>query len=140
MLPQHVELLDALPKTPNGKIDRKALPEPSAVGAVGHNPTAVAAPTLANPREAYLAAVWGDLIGVSDIRRNDNFFDIGGHSLLAVEFANRVQRETGVRIALLDVATSTLAGLAAALPEVNATAGSGNASLGVRLRRLFGIK
>src|SRR6185312_12071559 len=118
----------------NGKIDRKALPEPSAVGAVGHNPTAVAAPTLANPREAYLAAVWGDLIGVSDIRRNDNFFDIGGHSLLAVEFANRVQRETGVRIALLDVATSTLAALAAALPEVNATAGSGNASLGVRLR------
>ncbi len=140
MLPQHVELLDALPKTPNGKIDRKALPEPSAAGAVGHSTTMATAPTLDNPREAYLAAVWGDLIGVSDIRRNDNFFDIGGHSLLAVEFANRVQRETGVRIALLDVATSTLSALAAELPEAKAVAGSGNASLGMRLRRLFGIK
>ncbi|KQX97342.1 hypothetical protein ASD22_08670 [Rhodanobacter sp. Root480] len=140
MLPQHVELLDALPKTPNGKIDRKALPEPSAAGAVGHSTTMATAPTLDNPREAYLAAVWSDLIGVSDIRRNDNFFDIGGHSLLAVEFANRVQRETGVRIALLDVATSTLSALAAELPEAKAVAGSGNASLGMRLRRLFGIK
>jgi amino acid adenylation domain-containing protein len=140
MLPQHVELLDALPKTPNGKIDRKALPEPSAAGAIGHSTTTATAPTLDNPREAYLAEVWGDLIGVSDIRRNDNFFDIGGHSLLAVEFANRVQRETGVRIALLDVATSTLAALAAELPEMKAVAGSGDASLGMRLRRLFGIK
>jgi amino acid adenylation domain-containing protein len=140
MLPQHVELLDALPKTPNGKIDRKALPEPSAAGAIGHSTTTATAPTLDNPREAYLAEVWGDLIGVSDIRRNDNFVDIGGHSLLAVEFANRVQRETGVRIALLDVATSTLAALAAELPEMKAVAGSGDASLGMRLRRLFGIK
>jgi amino acid adenylation domain-containing protein len=140
MLPQHVELLDALPKTPNGKIDRKALPEPSAAGAVGHSAATASAPALANPREAYLAAVWGDLIGASDIRRSDNFFDVGGHSLLAVEFANRVQRETGVRIPLLDVATSTLAALAATLPEMNAAASTGNASLGARLRRLFGIK
>ena len=133
MRPQHIERLDALPKTPNGKIDRKALPRPSAVAPRG---TEAAVPALADPRQAYLASVWRELIGVDQVRAQDSFFDLGGHSLLAVEFVARVQRETSVRLRLLDVATGTLATLASELPEPAATAPP--ASLLRRLRRRLG--
>ena len=138
MLPQHIELLDALPKTPNGKIDRKALPAPSASDVIAHVATG-AAPALGNAREAYLADIWREMVGAVDIRSSDNFFDVGGHSLLAVEFATRVQRETGVRLSLLDVATSTLAALAMELPEAGAQTPTSRPSLGARLRRLLGL-
>ncbi|MEO7068154.1 MAG: amino acid adenylation domain-containing protein [Rhodanobacter sp.] len=137
MLPQHIELLDALPKTPNGKIDRNALPAPSAADVLAHTPIGQVL-SLANAREAIIARVWRDLIGVTDIRSSDNFFDIGGHSLLAVEFANRIKHETGAQLRLLDVATSTLAMLALELPEVAAASASERGRLGTRLRRWFG--
>ncbi|MEW9573377.1 amino acid adenylation domain-containing protein [Rhodanobacter sp. Si-c] len=140
MLPQHIELLDALPKTPNGKIDRKALPEPSAVDFMAHaGQVETPASPFSNQREAYLAEIWRDLVGARDVRSSDNFFDVGGHSLLAVEFVTRVQRETGVRINLLDVAASTLASLALELPEMGAAPSRQNVSLGARLRRFFGL-
>ena len=92
-------------------------------------------------RQAYLASVWCELVGVKNIRSNDNFFDIGGHSLLAVEFTTRVHRETGVRLSLLAVATSTLASLATELSEEsewsNGATGRTSASLRERLRRLW---
>ena len=131
MQPQHIEWLAALPKTPNGKIDRKALPRPASVASGG--PSAQA---LADPRERYLAAIWRELIGVEHVRAQDSFFDLGGHSLLAVEFVARVQRETGVRLRLLDVASSTLAVLASELPEQ--VAPSPSDSLLLRLRRRLG--
>lgn len=114
MQPQHIERLDALPKTPNGKIDRKALPRPSALMLHG---VQAQADTLADPRQAYLAAIWRELIGVERVSADDTFFDVGGHSLLAVEMVTRVQRETWVRLHLLDVASGTLAMLAGELPE-----------------------
>ncbi|MEW5318893.1 MAG: hypothetical protein WDW38_010077 [Sanguina aurantia] len=55
------------------------------------------------------------LLGLSDVRVSDNFFDIGGHSLLAVDMAARIQRETGVQLNLLDIANGTLGTLAAEL-------------------------
>ncbi len=113
MQPQHIERLDALPKTPNGKIDRKALPQPSAAALRGVRAPADA---LADPRQSYLAAIWRELIGAERVGANDNFFDVGGHSLLAVEMVARVQRETSVRLHLLDVASGTLATLASELP------------------------
>ena len=149
MQPQHIELLDALPKTPNGKIDRKALPPPAATARAAHavaartiSPQAGAAEsvsTIVDPRRAYLAAIWCELIGVQDVRDSDNFFDIGGHSLLAVEFVIRVQRETGVRLNLFGVATSTLASLALDLPEPQSAARPRPATLGTRLRRMLGL-
>jgi hypothetical protein len=149
MLPQHIELLDSLPKTPNGKIDRKALPLPAAtinaaraVAARNISPQTmepVAPSASVDPRRAYLAAIWCELIGVQDVRDSDNFFDIGGHSLLAVEFALRVQRETGVRLNLFGVATSTLASLALDLPEPETASGAKPATLGTRLRRILGF-
>lgn len=142
MLPQYIEWLDALPQTPNGKIDRNALPPPVATASLMQKtstPAATPARTtsLADPREEYMAAIWRELIGVEDIRGGDNFFDLGGHSLLAVEFSTRVQRETSVRLALLDIATGTLASLATELPRVSAV-GAQQPSLLARLRRRLG--
>jgi amino acid adenylation domain-containing protein len=145
MRPQHIEQLEALPKTPNGKIDRHALPLP-AVSKTAELPSMSAtdsmrAPVFEDRRQAYLASVWCELVGVKNIRSNDNFFDIGGHSLLAVEFTTRVHRETGVRLSLLAVATSTLASLATELSEEsewsNGATGRTSASLRERLRRLW---
>lgn len=121
MLPQHIEWLEALPKTANGKIDRKALPPPQATVALpdrsvqgGRDGGSRA--LLGDPRQAYLAGLWREMIGADRLSPGDNFFDVGGHSLLAVAFATRVQRETGVRLDLFEVATATLAGLAHRLP------------------------
>ncbi|HEU4669269.1 MAG TPA: amino acid adenylation domain-containing protein [Dyella sp.] len=137
MQPQHVELLDALPKTANGKIDRKALPAPSAT------PTAIPAATATaevraeehvDPRQAYLARLWCELIGIPSVRGSDNFFDVGGHSLLAVTFTTRVQRETGARLNLLDVATAPLAVLATTLPATVDGSGAPAAARSLRER------
>ncbi|WP_235499662.1 phosphopantetheine-binding protein, partial [Frateuria sp. Soil773] len=76
MLPSAVMVLDKLPTTPNGKIDRSALPLPQP----GTLPTEMQEP----PRqglEAELAAIWSEVLGVGTIGRQDNFFDLGGHSL-----------------------------------------------------------
>ena len=136
MVPQHVEWLAALPKTPNGKIDRNALPRPAAAASVAA--VQAAAPVRAmSANEKLLAGIWRELIGVEDIAANDNFFDLGGHSMLAVEMVARVQRATGVRLSLLDTATSTLAALALDLPAA-APAGAARPGLLARLRRVFG--
>jgi amino acid adenylation domain-containing protein len=141
MRPQHIERLDVLPKTPNGKIDRKALPAPTAAVRASRGADDLgrpeAQPPLADSRQAYLARVWRELIGIEAVRASDNFFDVGGHSLLAVEFTARVQRETGTRLSLLHVATGTLASLATELPESLGERQSAPLSLRGKLRRLF---
>lgn len=110
MLPQHIEVTDALPRTPNGKLDRKALRLPVLRDAPQAPPAGAA--------EHYLAALWRRLIGVESVAGSDNFFELGGHSLLAMEMAANVQRDYGVRLSLLKIAGSSLAALAAELPAV----------------------
>ncbi|MFC3715269.1 amino acid adenylation domain-containing protein [Luteimonas soli] len=110
MVPQHLVVLDAFPLLPNGKVDRKRLPAPM----VRRQEASVLEGQSAAVR--YLADVWSAALGV-DAAPGDNFFDIGGHSMLAVKMANRVQRETGVRLNLLMLASSTLAQIAEALPQ-----------------------
>jgi len=135
MQPQHIERLDALPKTPNGKTDRKALPQPSAAALRGVRTHADA---MTDPRQAYLAAIWRELIGVEQVSANDSFFDLGGHSLLAVEMVARVQRETSVRLQLIDVASGTLAMLASELPA-KAKGAPWLSLLMLRLHRWLGL-
>ena len=128
LLPQHIESLGVLPKTPNGKIDRKALPMPLAAAALVQarlveapsDGDVAAKQSMTDPRELYLAQIWRELIGVDEVHVSDNFLDLGGHSMLAVEFAARVQKETGVSLRLLGVVTGTLASLAAELPDPTA--------------------
>jgi hypothetical protein len=109
MLPQHFVRLDAMPVLPNGKIDRNALPVPGAGSDAGD---AMAGHAL-TPQERLLLAVWKELIGINAIGLDDNFFEVGGHSLLAVAMTSRVEQQTGTRLTILQVATGTLRTLAA---------------------------
>jgi amino acid adenylation domain-containing protein len=83
MIPSAYVLLDQLPLTPNGKLNRKALPEPE-----GSEKEYVAPIT---PVEKALAAIWSDVLKVKRPGMRDNFFEAGGHSLLAVQLISRVR-------------------------------------------------
>ncbi|MDE9459828.1 phosphopantetheine-binding protein, partial [Xenorhabdus bovienii] len=82
------------PLTPNGKLDRHALPDPDISAFVVHRYEAPIGET-----EVALAQIWQDLLGLERIGRHDNFFKLGGHSLLAVKLLNRI-REQGMEIPL----------------------------------------
>ncbi|QOW18806.1 amino acid adenylation domain-containing protein [Lysobacter ciconiae] len=114
MVPQHVVELAALPLLPNGKIDRHSLPAPATSGGAEAPPAAGS-----DPAYAYLQALWSELLETR-VGPSDNFFDLGGHSMLAVQMANRVSRETGVRLKLMRLATQTLGEIAADTPELAA--------------------
>ncbi len=110
MVPSTFVVLDALPLTSNGKIDRRALPAP------GDARTA-AAPAVA-PRtatERRMAAIWSDVLGIECVGVHDGFFsDLGGHSLLAIRMASRVRAELEYELALREIFEQpTIAGLAA---------------------------
>ncbi|HEU0299248.1 MAG TPA: amino acid adenylation domain-containing protein, partial [Longimicrobium sp.] len=91
MVPSAVVQLDALPVTPNGKVDRKALPDPQ-LDEVGSAPVEPATDT-----ERALAAAWTELLG-RPVGREDGFFDAGGHSLLAMQLLARIRRRFGVEV------------------------------------------
>ncbi|MBC9929148.1 non-ribosomal peptide synthetase [Chitinophaga qingshengii] len=92
MLPVLVEL-NALPLTPNGKIDKHALPEPAADGQLAHQ---YVAPR--NRLEQVLINSWQELLGVHQIGIYDNFFQLGGHSLMAMRLMSVLFRETGTEL------------------------------------------
>ncbi|MFL5506762.1 MAG: AMP-binding enzyme, partial [Gemmatimonadales bacterium] len=88
MVPSHIVRLDALPMTPNGKVDRRALPDPGGE-APAAEPSAESRP--ANVIEESIAGVWRDLLRIQQVSREANFFDLGGHSLLAVQVHRRLK-------------------------------------------------
>jgi acyl carrier protein len=94
MVPSLIVLLDELPLTSNGKVDRKALPKPegSLPGEVKGRPT--------NSIEEVLMAIWSQVLGVEQIGLNDSFFDLGGHSLLAIQLTSRIREAFGVDMPL----------------------------------------
>ncbi|MDW6091096.1 amino acid adenylation domain-containing protein [Vibrio rhizosphaerae] len=96
MVPAVYVLIDAMPLTPNGKVNRKALPAPDIDSVVRHE---YQAPV--GDAEEKLAAIWSELLGVEQVGRADNFFELGGHSLLAVRMVGEAQRQ-GIA---LDLAT-----------------------------------
>jgi amino acid adenylation domain-containing protein len=98
MLPSAWVVLSALPLTPNGKIDRKALPAPAHAGL---SQSAYEPPQ--GEIETVLAQIWGDLLGVERIGRQDHFFELGGHSLLATRLISRVRSEWDIEISLMTV-------------------------------------
>ncbi|HEY1856004.1 amino acid adenylation domain-containing protein, partial [Acidocella sp.] len=93
MVPAAFVRLEAFPLTPNGKIDRRALPSPDdqAYARAGYE-----APQ--GETETVLAAIWAELLGVERISRNDNFFELGGHSLMAIRALTRIQEKMDVSL------------------------------------------
>jgi thioesterase domain-containing protein len=97
MVPSAFVLIERLPLTPNGKLDRRALPVPEGE-AFAH--AAYEAPQ--GETETILAALWSGLLGVEQIGRHDNFFALGGHSLMAVQLMQKV-RSYGLECSLSDI-------------------------------------
>lgn len=98
MVPMHFVALDALPRTPNLKVDRRALPKPPPRQALSPEQTALMAPT-----ERKVAEIWCDVLGLGAVGLHDNFFDLGGHSLLLLRLHERLRAELGDVIGLVDL-------------------------------------
>jgi len=114
MVPAEVIILEAIPLTLNGKVDRKALPQPAAPRSL-----ASAEPVPSRPRtamEKLVATVWQEYLGGELPGIFDDFFHLGGHSLVAVRVMARLQQETGRRLPLATLfERPTVEGLAVAL-------------------------
>jgi len=138
MVPAHFVALDALPLTPNGKLDRAALPAPEETARV-----AAAAPVAPrDPVEAELARIWSEVLGTPVAGVTDDFFDVGGHSLLAARVFARIEQRLGVALpvaTLLEAPTiEQLAGRVRAGEAAPAPAGPRHAHL-LAIRRGGGL-
>jgi amino acid adenylation domain-containing protein len=98
MVPSAFVWLDELPRTPNQKVDRKALPAPEFERVADHLFTAPV-----NEVERTLAKIWSDVIGVDSVGTTDNFLDMGGHSLLAMQIVARAQLAFEVEVSVGDL-------------------------------------
>jgi amino acid adenylation domain-containing protein len=112
MVPSAWIWLDALPLTPSGKVDRRALPRPDqAQPWLGEARVAPRTPT-----EEVLAGIWATVLGVEEVGVHDNFFDLGGHSLMAVQVMSRLWDSWQVDVPLRTLFEApTVAGLALAV-------------------------
>lgn len=101
MVPSAFVILPALPLTPNGKVDLKALPEPDRAASAPASSGQFVEP--AGAIEPRLAGIWKDLLRLERVGANDNFFDLGGHSLLVVQLHQRIRDELRQEVRLLDL-------------------------------------
>ncbi|CRM99799.1 Linear gramicidin synthase subunit D [Pseudomonas sp. 34 E 7] len=97
MVPAHFVFLAQMPLTPNGKLDRKGLPLPDA----SQMQQQYVAPHT--ELEQQIAAIWADVLHLAQVGLNDNFFEVGGHSLLAIQITSRVQAELGLDVPLMEL-------------------------------------
>jgi amino acid adenylation domain-containing protein len=105
MVPSHIVALPALPRSPNGKLDRRALPPPNPLGARSARPSR-------SPHEEAVRALFAEVLGVATVDPEDNFFELGGHSLLAVRLVGRLRSSLGMEVSVRDLfQTPSVAGL-----------------------------
>ncbi|RRV07250.1 amino acid adenylation domain-containing protein [Pseudomonas sp. v388] len=94
MIPSHFIWLDRMPLTPNGKLDRKALPAPDAGQLQRHYVAPV------TEQEQQVAAIWAEVLKVGRVGLTDDFFELGGHSLLAAQLISRIHSGLGIDVPL----------------------------------------
>ena len=113
MVPSAFVTLDCFPLTPNGKVDRRALPKPD----LQSNPAGFVPPASAT--EKTLANIWGEVLRIKQVGRHDNFFELGGHSLLGTQVISRIRKLFGVEMGLRSLYdTMTVAAMAEAIAKV----------------------
>ncbi len=95
MVPTGWLVLESLPLSPNGKVDRKSLPAPDALVLKGHSGL-----TPQTPVEIRLASIWDELLNVSSVQLDDDFFSLGGHPLLAVQMMAQAREAFGCELPL----------------------------------------
>ena len=114
MIPAAFVVLDALPLNANGKVDRKALPDPERVDLISEG-------TYVAPRnvlELQLAQIWQSILGVEQVGVHDNFFDLGGDSLLAVRLIAQIRKRLGHELPLATlIEAATIECIATSLSE-----------------------
>lgn len=118
MIPQFFIEMDQLPLMPNGKIDKKALPSPFA--AQSHDVERIAP---RNDKEKFLVKVWADVLDIplDQISIHDNFFEIGGHSLLSIQVISRLSDITKIKINVRDIVFYSLEEIAAKCDLIETT-------------------
>jgi len=94
MVPAYLVFLQRMPLTPNGKLDRKALPKPDAAALQKRFVPPITA------RECQVAAIWAEVLGLAQVGLEDHFFEVGGHSLLATRVVSRVRQALGIEVPL----------------------------------------
>jgi acyl carrier protein len=117
-----VELRE-LPLLPNGKVDRKALPAPDLAAMV----SADSYEEPQSPMEITLAGIWKQALGIDRVGALDNFFDLGGHSLLLIQVIAQAEEKIGVRLPLAAFISQTLRQLAARYEELQRGVSPGEA-------------
>jgi amino acid adenylation domain-containing protein len=113
MLPSAFVTIEEIPLTANGKLDRRALPQPE------QNDVGVSFVAPRSEMEKLVADIWREILGIKQVGVESNFFDLGGHSLLATRVMNRIRERCGIELPLRVLfETPTVASLAARLEEV----------------------
>jgi ubiquinone/menaquinone biosynthesis C-methylase UbiE/acyl carrier protein len=99
MVPSDFVVLDAMPLTPNGKLNRKALPAPS----FGRSAPSLGFTAATSPMERTLSEIWAKELGLAKVSVNDNFFDLGGHSLLMVHVQSRLNEALNANVSIVEL-------------------------------------
>ena len=123
MVPSAVVALDGFPLTPHGKVDREALPAP----APNRDGREGARTEPRSATERAVAAVWEEVLGLADVGLDEDFFDVGGQSLLAAQVVARLRESSGRHVPLAAIYESpTVAGLAAAVDAAAPASSAGD--------------